>query len=195
MKVAIVFESLYGNTRPIAEAIGSGFDERDEVRIESVAGVDPATLRADLLIVGGGTDLNGRAIPTTRRAMDDAARQVPTLVLGPTACGAPLQEWLNTLPPARSRAAAFDTRLDAPVLLLMSHASAAIAGRMKRRGYNLIADPQSFLIDHESTLIDGELERAHRWGQALSAEMHAADLDTLNAVADRATVSAGQMTR
>jgi menaquinone-dependent protoporphyrinogen IX oxidase len=179
MNVVIVFESIHGNTRPIAEAIGSGFEEQDEVRVEPVAAVDPAPLRADLLVVGGGTHLHGLATPTTRRA----AVQDPTLVLDPTALGAPLQEWLNALPHAPGRATAFDTRLDAPVLQVMSHASATIAGHLTRRGYDLVADPQSFLIDHESTLIDGELERARRWGAALSADLHAADRDTMTAMA------------
>ena len=100
-----------------------------------------------------------------------------------------LRDWLDTLPDAPDRAAAFDTRLDAPVLLT-GYASAAISRRLKRRGYRLIADPKSFLVDHESTLIDGELERARRWGEALSTEVHSADPDTVKMAPDMAKVAA-----
>jgi Flavodoxin domain len=184
MKVLIVFESAYGNTRQIAEAIGAGFEDQDEVAVVHVADAVPALLDADLIIVGGPTHVHGLATPTSWRAAVEAAGQDPTLTLEPTACSMHLREWLNELPHARGRAAAFDTRLDAPVLLT-GHASATIARRLKRRDYQIIVDPESFLVDHESTLIDGELERARRWGAALAAELHATDVDTANASSDQ----------
>jgi len=190
MKVLIVFESAYGNTRQVADAIGAGFEDRDEVTLVPVAEGVPTPLPADLIVVGGPTHVHGLATPTSWRAAVEAAGQDPTLTLEPTACGAHLREWLNALPHSQGRAAAFDTRVDAPVLLT-GHASATIARRLKRRGYHLIVDPESFLVDHESTLIDGELERARRWGEALSAEMHTADLGAGNAVTNKATVPAG----
>ena len=189
MKVLVLFESAYGNTRRIAEAIGAGFAESDDVRVEPVANVDPTSLRADLIVVGGPTHVHGLASPTSWRAAVDAAGKDPTLTLDAAACGAHLREWLNALPHGKGHAAAFDTRLDAPVLLT-GHASATIARRLKRRGYHLSVEPESFLVDHESTLIDGEPERARRWAEALSAKAHSADNDGEHAVTELAAVTA-----
>ena len=174
MKVMIVFESMYGNTRHIADAIGSGFDDGDDVRIEFLGSVDPASLDADLLVVGGRTGVHCLTTPTKWRAAVEAVGQDPTLMLKQATYDAPLHEWLYALPNAWAFAAAFDTRLDAP-MPPTGHASAMIARSLTQRGYRLITEPQSFFIDHESTLIDGELERARRWGEELSAEMHDAD--------------------
>ena len=172
MKVMIVFESMYGNTRRIAEAIGSGFDRSGRGHGRARRRRGPRL--ASVPICSSSVDRPTSTVSPPRPAgapRSTPPGQDPTLALDPTACGAHLREWLNALPHAQGRAAAFDTRLDAPVLLT-GHASATIARRLKRRGYHLIVDPESFLVDHESTLIDGELERARRWGEALSAEMH-----------------------
>ena len=60
-KVLVLFESAYGNTRRIAEAIGAGFAESDDVRVEPVANVDPTSLRADLHPRGRRTDPRPRS--------------------------------------------------------------------------------------------------------------------------------------
>ena len=176
MKVMIVFESMYGNTAPDRRGHRLRFRRSGQ-------GQGRARRRRGPHLASGRSARRRWTDPRPRsRHPDQLARRGRRRRAGshararPTACGAALREWLNALPHARGRAAAFDTRLDAPVLLT-GHASATIARRLKRRGYHLIVDPESFLVDHESTLIDGELERARRWGEALSAEMHAADLE------------------
>ena len=62
--------------------------------------------------------------------------------------------------------AAFDTRLNG-VAAFTGHAGRGIAKMAKRHGYRLIADPESFLIGQQNTLLDGEASRARRWGAAL----------------------------
>ena len=131
-----LFESVYGNTRRIAEAIGSGFAEWTRSGSSPSATWIPRRLRADLLVVADRPTSTVWPRRPLGRAAVDAAGKDPTLKLDPPACGAHLREWLSALPHGKAHAAAFDTRLDAPVLLT-GHASATIARRLKRRGYQL----------------------------------------------------------
>ena len=51
-------------------------------------------------------------------------------------------------------------------------AARGIAKRLRRRGYELITDPESFLVeDSEGPLADGELERAKAWGASLAEKL------------------------
>jgi hypothetical protein len=101
--------------------------------------------------------------PTTRMtAVNDGKNAYPT----PTA-GEGLRAWLTRLPKGvGSVAAAFDTRIDAPVALTGA-ASKGIASRLARRGFR-IADRASFLVTKDNQLIDGELSRASAWGASLA---------------------------
>ena len=73
MKVVIVYESMYGNTHHVANAIGAGFDGVADV---SVVAVDEASQQlvdtADLLVVGGPTHVHGMSRPSTRKAAVEA---------------------------------------------------------------------------------------------------------------------------
>ncbi|MEZ5297611.1 MAG: hypothetical protein R2697_15455 [Ilumatobacteraceae bacterium] len=66
------------------------------------------------------------------------------------------------------RAAAFDTRADAPEILT-GHASHGIAKRLRKHGFELVAEPESFLVDKQNHLVDGEDVRAAEWGEAVAA--------------------------
>ena len=49
-------------------------------------------------------------------------------------------------------------------------ASRPIAKLLKRHGYRLpVAAPASFLVSSQSTLLDGEADRARRWGMTIAA--------------------------
>jgi menaquinone-dependent protoporphyrinogen IX oxidase len=64
MKALVVYESMYGNTHAIAEAIGRGLARPAEVEIVPVGRLDEVAIGAsDLLVVGG--PLAGRP-PTIR---------------------------------------------------------------------------------------------------------------------------------
>ena len=65
-------------------------------------------------------------------------------------------------------AAAFDTRLNG-VPAFTGRASRPIARLLRRHGCRLVAAPESFLIGSQTTLLDGEAERARRWGMTLGA--------------------------
>jgi hypothetical protein len=91
------------------------------------------------------------------------------LTLDPAAEGPGIREWFGSLSDAdHKRAAAFDTRLSGPALLT-GRASGGIANGLRRHGFELVAEPESFLVDRQTQLVAGEAERATIWGAGLAA--------------------------
>ena len=169
MRALVVYESMYGNTRQIADAIGAGLATAYRVDVVPVSQATPWSLDgADLVVVGGPTHVHGISRPSTRHAAAvDAAKPGSELTLDPDAEGLGVREWFDTLratPPAR--AAAFDTRIEVSVML-SGRASKGIARRLRRHGSELVAEPESFLVTKQNTLVPGETDRAREWGRQL----------------------------
>lgn len=172
MRAVIVYESMFGNTRRIAEAIAEGFGPGDVVRVLPVADLDPdqedAVDGADLLVVGGPTHAHSMSRPSTRHAAADAAaRPGSGLTLQPGATGHGLREWLDGLGGIHTRAAAFDTRLDAPQMFT-GRAAHRIERMLHHHGAFPIADAESFVVTKDNELCAGELDRAREWGRTLA---------------------------
>ncbi|MBS9372791.1 flavodoxin family protein [Rhodococcus sp. B50] len=168
MQVLVVYESMYGNTRHVAEAIARGMDglASTEVVAASDAG-DKNPSDYDLIVVGGPTHVHGMSRPSTRHGAAEAAdRPDSELELEPDAESDGVREWLASLGEASGAAAAFDTRLDASPMLT-GRASKTIGKKLRRLGFTLAAEPESFLVDKQTALEPGEAERAGRWGRAL----------------------------
>ncbi len=164
----IVYESMFGSTRRIAEAIADGLREAATVTLLPV-GEAPETLPAtDLLVLGAPTHVHGLSRPATRaearRWGDDPDR---ALALEPGADGTGVREWLKACGALPPRFAAFDTRADTAELFSGS-AAAAIDKHLRKLGPARLAEHASFLVDKESALEAGELERARDWGRALA---------------------------
>ena len=175
MGVLIVYETVYGNTRRVAEAIAAGFSDRGEARTVSVAeltGEEPGA--CDLLIVGGPTHVHGMSRSSTRRSAINVAAasgsDVPdaNLTVG-------VREWLSQLRPAfqGQKAASFDTRNHGPAFLT-GRASKGIATGLRKAGFTLIAEPQSFEVDATPSVGPDQLERATRWGGILAEVLDSA---------------------
>ena len=164
MKAIVVYESMYGNTRGIAEAIAEGLGGARVVHV-SKAGLSP---QADLLVVGGPTHVHGIASLRSRQAAASAAREDGGH-LEPEAEQEPgLRSWLRDLEHVDARpAATFDTRVDrAP--WFTGVASRGIARRLRQRGYQVVGSESFLVMDSEGPLEDGELERARAWGAGLA---------------------------
>jgi hypothetical protein len=167
MRATIVYESMFGNTRVVAEAIAEGFGPG--ARVVPVAEADPDA-GADLLVVGGPTHGWGMSRPNTRKgAPGFASKSDSGLAMEPGAqCGPGVRDWTSSLAPSHTRGAAFDTRISGPAIMT-GRASKGIGRALKRHGITLVARPESFLVDRKSHLLPGEADRARAWGAHLAA--------------------------
>jgi hypothetical protein len=169
MQAVVVYESMYGNTHEIAEAIGQGLRDSFDVAVLPVADATPEVIdAADVLVVGGPTHAHGMSRETTRQqAILDADRPDRDLVVDPDAEGPGLRDWIPTVSKTSTRFAAFDTRVDiAP--LLSGRASKAISKKLRHQGLHEVVDPESFLVTKENRLEPGEADRASEWGRQVA---------------------------
>ena len=136
MNSIVIYASHSGNTRLIAEAIAGALEGQGTVQLVSAEEAPvPPPAGADLVIIGSATE--------GHRMLEPLARYFGRL--GPGA----LQGMA---------AAAFDTRLHGPQWLWGS-AAARIAEELRRLGARPIAPAESFYVDMEPHLGEGEAER------------------------------------
>jgi flavodoxin len=174
MHVVVLFESLFGNTREIAEAIADGARTAHPTAQVACVRVAEADLKvasaADLLVVGGPTHMRGMTSGMSRRmglTAEEKKDEAEQHEIEPGAEGPGVRDWFGDLPKAAkgSKAAAFDTRGDARMAGGAGH---GIARRLRRHGYDLVAEPEGFIIEGaEGPLRAGEPERARAWGASL----------------------------
>jgi flavodoxin len=157
MQTVVVYDSKFGNTERIADAIARGVGTLGSVVVmdtAEAAGIDqqPAD-RPDLVLIGG---------PTQRRSPSPALRAfVDALPAG-----------LRGVP-----VATFDTRYRGSTWI-MGSAAAEAAKVLRKGGGELVAPPESFFIGRggpleRQTLETGEVERAEAWGRAVGASLRA----------------------
>ncbi len=170
MRALVVYESIYGNTHAVADGIAAGLRPHGEVRVVPVhQATSELVAWADLVVVGGPTHAHGMTRASTRKgAVEAAAKPDADLALDPDAAGTGVRDWLGALGRVHgTRAAAFDTRVNGPVMFT-GRASAGIANELRHRGFTLAAEPRSFLVDRHTRLVAGEAERAANWGSHLA---------------------------
>jgi flavodoxin len=152
MKSLVLYDSVFGNTEKIAQAIGAALGNTpvlrvSEVTMEQLRGVD-------LLLVGSPTR-QFRPTPATTQFLKSIPRDA-------------LQG---------ARAAAFDTRIAVEeagswvltfMVKIFGYAAAPIASALRQKGGEQIALPEGFFVKAaEGPLKEGELERAAEWAQQL----------------------------
>ena len=169
MRAVVVYESMYGNTHRVAEAVGDGLRKVAETDVVSVHDAPPSLLaEADLVVVGGPTHTHGMSHDSTRNAAIEAITKPDNvLTLDPDAAGDGIREWIASLGTVHGRAAAFDTRVNLSALL-SGRASKGIAKQLGHHGFDLIAEPESFLVTKDTHLEPAEVERARAWGERLA---------------------------
>jgi len=160
MKAMVVYDSAYGNTEQIAQAIGSALGAPEDVEIRRVGDVQPEQLAGiDLLIAGS-----------------------PTQKFRPTPA---MTDWMKRIPDnglAGVKVAAFDTRFTeneinkvrvlAFMVRMFGYAAQPIAGRLEKKGGELAVPPEGFYVgDTEGPLLEGELERAAEWARQVLATL------------------------
>ena len=170
MRAMVVYESMYGNTRRVADAVGAGLAAGFDVRVVPVSEASTAVLAgADLVVVGGPTHVHGMSRASTRKAADDAASKPGNgLRAGPGVLGPGLREWFGSLGECQARAAAFDTRMHGPAVFT-GRASRRMARQLRAHGCVVVAKPASFLVRRGNQLEPEETARARAWGARLAA--------------------------
>jgi flavodoxin len=166
LKALIVFESMFGNTQKIAEAVGKGLSSLMQVEVVEVgAAPDKLSKEVVLLVVGGPTHAFSISRESTRR---EAEAQASAALVSK---GRGLREWLAGIDkaPKGVSAAAFDTRIDKGHWLeVAGTAGRAIDKRLRKNGFRAAGSAQSFIVEDVSgPLRTGELERARSWGEEL----------------------------
>jgi len=106
MSVIVAYESMYGNTRQIAEAIAEGIGN---AKVISVNRGDEGADDADVVVVGGPTHMHGLATSMSRKGVGTGAEEEGTELEPGAADGPGLREWLSKREGDGKRAAAFDT--------------------------------------------------------------------------------------
>jgi flavodoxin I len=156
MKALIVYDSQFGNTEKIAQAIGDTLGSQEDVRVLRVGVVMPEHLAGiTLLIVGSPTQRFRPTMGTT-----DFLKSIP-------------KDGLKGV-----KVAAFDTRLTeseigknrilAFFVRIYGYAAKPISKELKKKGGELILPPEGFYVEGmEGPLTEGELERAAEWARRI----------------------------
>lgn len=169
MKARVIYESTFGNTRAVAEAIAEGLSAAFEIETVEVGHASPDTSDVDLVVIGGPTHAWAMSRPTTRKSAQEQAAKGG---IAPASDGIGVREWLASAGDGNGRmAAAFDTGVGKIGFISAGSAAKGEASRLGQHGYRLIADPEQFLVDGTAgatMLRPGELERATAWGADLA---------------------------
>jgi hypothetical protein len=127
---------------------------------------------ADLLVVGGPTHFHGMSRTFTRKwAASTAHKPGNDLVLDRDAEGAGMRDWLVSLSHGHAKAAAFDTRFSGPAVLRGRASKAIISRKLRKHGFEVIANPESFFVNLKNHLEPGEDARAQDWDKRLAASV------------------------
>ena len=154
MSACVVYDSHFGNTERLAQAIADTLCTYGPATALRLDPMHPVSLQGiDLLVVGCPTQ-GFRATPA-------------------------MTALLNRISPARQRhlaVACFDTRFRG--WLWRRSAAVAMARQLQKHGVELLVPPESFLVKalkKEGPLLPGELERAHAWAHLLAEALEAVE--------------------
>jgi flavodoxin len=158
MKALVAYDSVYGNTGKIAQAIAQALGAPEDVELVQVGNVKPEQLAGlTLLIVGS-----------------------PTQKFSPTGATTRFLKGIPRNGLEGVKVAAFDTRFPeseinrvrilAFFVGIFGYAAKPIAGRLEKKGGELVVPPEGFFVrDMKGPLLEGELERAADWAKQIVA--------------------------
>ena len=157
MKAMVVYDSVFGNTEKVAQAIGGALGAPEDVSVLRVGDVKPEQLAGvQVLIVGS-----------------------PTRAFSPTPATKAMLKALPAKVLSGVKVAAFDTRISVEdsnsrilraMVKVLGYAAKPIADRLRSKGGDLVLEPEGFYVqDTEGPLKEGELERAAVWAKQVIA--------------------------
>jgi hypothetical protein len=169
----VVYESMFGNTQKVAEAVAEGLSTGMQVDMQEVgAAPDKIGDQVSLLVVGAPTHALSLSRENTRR---QAAEQANGSLVSK---GRGVREWIGGLkkPNKKLAIASFDTRMAMPSWLRIAPtAGPSIEKRLRKLGLRVATPSESFVVaDTTGPLESGELERAREWGRSLASQFSSA---------------------
>jgi len=163
VKALVVYDSKFGNTEKVAQAIGAAIGPAIGAALApqmGVAVVNVADARPEQLV---GVDLLLVGSPTW------GSRPTPAIT-----------RWLKGLPSRGLKGvqvAGFDTRGDmsqvdsrfvTALVGILGFAAKPISARLEKKGGTVAVQPEGFIVlDREGPLKEGELERAAAWARQI----------------------------
>ena len=174
MSVLIVVESIFGNTRTIADAVGQGLHQslRDrgvetDVVVADVADA-PLAIADDvaLLVLGGPT----HAFSMSREGTREDALQKAHAPNAAAKAATGMREWIEKVAVnATVPVVTFDTRVKKAFIPGSAAKSAAKA--LTEHGMNAERGETFWVHDTPGPLLPGERERARGWGATLAERL------------------------
>ncbi|HMA53501.1 MAG TPA: hypothetical protein VKT17_03520 [Acidobacteriota bacterium] len=170
MKGIVVYESYWGNTASVAQAIAEGLGEG--ARAMSTAEATADALAGVGLIVAG-SPIIAFSLPSEKTRNDMLAKPDKKAPSPPDLSHPSMRAWLVTLPHAGASgqgtavvcAAAFETGFK----LSPGGSAGKILRMLEEKGYKPVAKKQRFLVKTGyGPMKDGELDRAKAWGAELA---------------------------
>jgi flavodoxin I len=157
MKALVVYDSVFGNTEKVAQAVGRALGTPNDVTVVRVSDVKPAHLAGVTLLVVGSPTRAFRPLPS-------------------------VSKWLKSLPAGALKGvqvAAFDTRIspaDANSAFLtfmvgiFGYAAKPMGDTLAKKGGKSAVAPEGFFVKGtEGPLKDGEQERAATWARQIAS--------------------------
>ena len=161
MKALVVYESLWGNTAAIAQAIAEGIGPEARTLTTDLASAE-VLADADLIVAGAPVLAFRLPSDKIRASIATGEKDAP---FPPDLAHPSMRSWLASLPPGHGGSAAFETRFR----FSPGGSIGSIGTGLKRAGYPPVAKPQKFMVTGKyGPLRDGELERARAWGAELA---------------------------
>jgi flavodoxin len=157
MKILIIYDSFFGNTEQIALAIGNALSSLEDVETIRAGNVKPEQLTGINLLIVGSPTRGFRPTP----AINTFLKNIPKNGLK----GAKVAAFDTRFTEAEIKSSAFIL----PILVnIFGYAAKPISDILKKKGGELITPPDGFYVKGtEGPLIQGELERAAKWGKLI----------------------------
>ena len=159
MKALVIYDSFFGNTEKIAQAIGQALGSQGEVEVCRVGEVRPEQLAGLNLLVVGSPTRAFRPSPAISKFLGGIpANGLQGIKVAAFDTGISLQD-------AHSAILSFFVRL-------FGYAAKPIADKLTKKGGELAVSPEGFFVKgSEGPLKEGELERAADWAKQIIATL------------------------